>query len=477
MCWFAGLSEVVGVKLYVTVEGMFCEHCHSTVRSALRALPFVESAELYAPRGRLPRSPSCFELEVPAGTQQRLPEAKAAIARAVEQAGYSSSQRWVTAAPPAPRSLAAAGRLLAVAACIVILAGALKLVLGYDFLSVIPTIDSTLSLGALFLTGLMTSVHCMGMCGSLTLAATLGAGQRRSAKQPLLFNLGRLASYTAVGALAGAVGGVFSLSAWAGGVLMMAAAVLMLAMALSVGGVVRVRPKLPAFFSCLPAAGGPFALGLMNALMPCGPLQAMQLYALASGSALMGALSMAAFCLGTIPLLLGFGLASNLVKGRARDVMQTIGAGLMLVLAAGMLYRGALGCGILPQQPAPAQTFDSYITASVAADGSIQEAAFELGFSGYQDVLLQSGVPARITIHADSGHLTGCNNALQVPAWGIAQELHEGSNVIELAPQEPGVYSYSCWMNMLSNTIVVVEDLENPVIPAGTEQSGGSFDE
>ena len=49
--------------------------------------------------------------------------------------------------------------------------------------------------------------------------------------------------------------------------------------------------------------------------MPCGPLQAMQIYALSTGSFIKGALSMLLFSLGTVPLMLSIGLFYNLVKG------------------------------------------------------------------------------------------------------------------------------------------------------------------
>lgn len=477
MSGFLVVGEVTGVKLYVKDGGMVCEHCRSTVRSALLELRFVHSAALCSRRGQPSGSLDCFELEVDDDVRHQLAEAKASIAERVGWAGYSCTERSITLAPPPSDTLVAAGKLLATAAGILVLAGALKLALGYDFLSVIPSIDSTLTLGALFAAGLMTSVHCMGMCGSLTLAASLAATERRSALQPLLFNLGRLVSYTAFGALAGAVGSVFKLASWASGALMMAAAMLMLLMALQLGGALRMPSvRLPAVLKQVPAVAGPFALGLFNALMPCGPLQAMQLYALASGSALMGAASMAAFCLGTVPLLLGFGLVSNLAKGRARGIMQTAGAGLMLVLSVGMLYRGALSCGLVPQQQG-VQSFEGYVAAAVAPDSSVQEAAFELEFSGYQDLLLQAGVPARITIRADAGRLTGCNNALQIPEWDVEQELHAGDNIIEFTPAKAGVYRYSCWMNMLDSTIAVVEDIDRPVLPASTEESGGPSDE
>ncbi len=62
---------------------------------------------------------------------------------------------------------------------------------------------------------------------------------------------------------------------------------------------------------------GPFAVGLLNGLMPCGPLQTMQLYALGTGSALAGALSMFIFSAGTVPLMLVFGFAAALSRAKS----------------------------------------------------------------------------------------------------------------------------------------------------------------
>lgn len=52
----------------------------------------------------------------------------------------------------------------------------------------------------------------------------------------------------------------------------------------------------------------PFVVGLLNGFMPCGPLQSIQLVALATGNPFTGGLSMFAFSLGTVPLMLGLGV-------------------------------------------------------------------------------------------------------------------------------------------------------------------------
>ena len=94
---------------------------------------------------------------------------------------------------------------------------------------------------------------------------------------------------------------------------MILAGLLMLGMALRMLGVFKV---LRGFSVSLPRfrSGGErssFVVGLLNGLMPCGPLQAMQLYALSRGTFAGGALSMLLFGLGTVPLMFGFGALSG----------------------------------------------------------------------------------------------------------------------------------------------------------------------
>src|SRR5665647_2658897 len=77
---------------------------------------------------------------------------------------------------------------------------------------------------------------------------------------------------------------------------------------------------------------GPFIVGLLNGLMPCGPLQAMQLYALGTGSALAGALSMLIFSLGTVPLMFGFGAISTMLSKKFTRSILRFSAVLVVIL-------------------------------------------------------------------------------------------------------------------------------------------------
>ena len=191
-------------------------------------------------------------------------------------------------------------------------------------------------------------------------------------------------------------------------------------------------------------------IGLVNGLMPCGPLQAMQLYALSTGSWTMGALSMACFCLGTIPLMLGFGLVSGKLNKQFAKPMRIASGLLVLVMGMAMLTRGLTLSGVQVRLPTQAvQT-----NASVATE-DYQTVNSELEWRGYPDITVKAGVPVRWVIHAEPGRITGCNNEMVIPALNLRVPLQEGDNVVEFTAQEPGVIPYTCWMGMLHGSITV----------------------
>lgn len=177
--------------------------------------------------------------------------------------------------------------------------------------------------------------------------------RRRPWLPALVWNLARVAAYAAVGAAAGALGAVLPATPAFRGTVQIAAAVAMLALALRMLGLVTFRlprfrppraPAVPVPSRCGPATRA-ILLGLATALMPCGPLQAMQLWALGSGSALRGALGMLLFGLGTVPLLFAVGTAAALLS-RRRAAIAAFAAALMFALAAGMLVRGLRAWGL-----------------------------------------------------------------------------------------------------------------------------------
>ena len=187
--------------------------------------------------------------------------------------------------------------------------------------------EGSVSYGIIFAIGILTGFHCIGMCGGLVVAYSARKNGRDakscvSTKKSLIphlqYNTGRFISYAVIGGILGGVGSFFGVNPTFTGGLIIFSGVFMLLMGLSFlynwQVLEKIKLRTPQFIARFlynqkhaKKPKGPLVVGLLNGLMPCGPMQAMQLYALASGSMLKGATSMAIYALGTVPLMFGFG--------------------------------------------------------------------------------------------------------------------------------------------------------------------------
>lgn len=170
-------------------------------------------------------------------------------------------------------------------------------------------IDST---AAALVAGLITSLHCVGMCGPLACAIMPLKGDRTDGQiVSSIYHLMRLLGYAALGALFGALGRLPV--AWLGGAARWFPWVLVGFFVVVAFRWDRHLPRVPLLGdlyrrvhtwgrarSPVTAAG---ALGLATPLLPCGPLYMLVAVAMLSGSALRGLQFMLAFGLGTVPLL------------------------------------------------------------------------------------------------------------------------------------------------------------------------------
>ncbi|CAI8275614.1 MAG: Uncharacterised protein [Opitutia bacterium UBA7350] len=216
--------------------------------------------------------------------------------------------------------------------------------------------DSAYNGATALVAGLVTSVHCVGMCGPLSCAfmPTKEAGPS-SQWVLLIYHAFKLLSYALVGALAGAFGSVI-LGALEGSWLNYLPWLLVfffIAIALQLD---RHFPKprwlalaygrVSAHFRSM---GKPLAAGLIgfaSPLLPCGPLYMIFGLALFTGSALEGAQFALCFGLGTIPLLWlvqsQFMRVRNLSNPRYLQMIQRIAAGIAALVVLWRL-RGTLG--------------------------------------------------------------------------------------------------------------------------------------
>ena len=205
------------------------------------------------------------------------------------------------------------------------------------------------SFSALFLVGLSTSPHCLGMCGGILLSACRG---RKSGKAlfgaALAYNGGRTVSYTALGASFGALGTVLTYTLSMKSMLFTMLGLVVALLGLNMWGLLPALPSLPGEqgAACrLPdkiRRQTPLLVGLLTGLMPCGALYAAWLCAMSSGSTGKGALLMLAYALGTVPLMLLFALLGTLLPGSWTKYLRKLGAVLVTSMGLKMLIGGLL---------------------------------------------------------------------------------------------------------------------------------------
>ena len=170
-----------------------------------------------------------------------------------------------------------------------------------------------LTLAGALITGLATSLHCAGMCGPL--ACGVGASARSESERMAaasIYHAGRLAAYTTIGAICGALGKE-PLSWFFHSPAVLLPWALVFALLLLATGLEKKIPR-PAFLTRItarmrfkaqrmPAVAGAGMTGLLTPFLPCGPLYAVFLALLTAGSAARGAEVALAFGVGTVPLL------------------------------------------------------------------------------------------------------------------------------------------------------------------------------
>ena len=302
--------------------------------------------------------------------------------------------------------------------------------------------------------GLLTSIHCISMCGAINLMTTFNRENKINLKRPVLYNLGRLISYTILGGIVGLIGSIISINEKVNGLIIIFASVVMMLMSLSMLNIIKLKiPKLIKFKRSKKTSNS-LIIGLLNGFMPCGPLQAMQIYALSTGSFIKGSLSMFLFCLGTIPLMLSVGIIFNIVKGRKRIILNKIASVLILLLSVIMFFRGLSTLGI--NYNTLLNNYKNYTASTIYKD--YQEVKINLSYGSYDDVIVQKDKKVRLIINVPKKYLTGCNNVVVIDAFNIKKELEVGENIIEFTPNKVGTYSMNCWMNMITNNIKVIDN-------------------
>lgn len=333
----------------------------------------------------------------------------------------------------------------------------------------------------MFVLGLGTSLHCVSMCGPLVLTYAVKGNEDDPWYHKLTPNVAyqaaKVVSYVLVGVLVGFLGSFFKLDSIRPYVMYLAGAfmiVLGLGMTGKVGWAQRFTPRPPKFLmrwisslrrkSTADAAAGhsslatPISFGLMTGLLPCGPLMAAEVSAAASGSALTGAAGMAAFALGTAPLMIAFGTAGSLIPRAWKERMMVVLAVFVIFFGLVFINRGLTLTGM--------PNFNT-AKAAVLGTGSVSSAAYKTGANGVVEVplVIENGEyePATLKIPADKPvqivvdrrEDSSCSKYLVFPQLGIKQALADnGTTIVNLPATKAGTYTMTCGMGMMQGTLV-----------------------
>lgn len=456
-------------EVVVPIKGMTCAACEIKVAKALGNLPGVTSATASARAGRAVLTVS----ERPSDE---------AMNAAMAKAGYTVGRdRWISHDMGVWRTFVLSALIIGLGAYFALKAG----------LGDLPSKLTDPSSGGLMLVlvlGLTAGIStCMALVGGLVLAVSAShaaALARAGVAEPsfgtrmrphLMFNVGRIVGFAILGALLGLMGGALTLPSSVTGLLLVAVAIVMGLLGLRLTGLF---PRLAAWNLSLPAGMSRLlgigdqaeaqysdvraaVVGAATFFLPCGFTQAVQLYALSTGSAATAGLIMATFAIGTTPGLLALAGVPEVATGKSRDtVLRVVGVVVIcfaLINAAGGLR--LLGYDIGSSQP-PAEVTNAaaqqQVSPNVSLSGGVQTVTMTQEARGYvpADTVVYAGVPIKWVVTSTSPY--DCSAFLRVPSQGVEANLVAGENIVNVPALPEGTTSFTCVMGMYTGTLVAI---------------------
>ncbi|MEI7497767.1 MAG: sulfite exporter TauE/SafE family protein [Candidatus Falkowbacteria bacterium] len=354
-------------------------------------------------------------------------------------------------------------------------------ILGLTDINLNPDLSSP-SWGLIVVIGLVAGFStCMALVGGLSLGLsskfaenhpTATSGQKF--RPHLFFVSGRILGYAALGGLLGSLGSVFQFSATANAVLTLLVGAVMLIMGLQL---INIFPRLNTIKFSLPK-GISKALGIskkqkeyshkhamvMGALtffLPCGFTQAMQLYAVSTGSFSSGALTMGLFALGTAPGLLSIGGVAALVQGSFKEKFFKVAGLAVIFFALFNLNNGYTLAGLSLGSSNNSDTSNQgqeIKDPNVTMEDGVQVVRMTEVNNGYQpnQFSIRKGIPVKWIINAEAPY--SCASSLVVPKLNIQKTLVAGENIIEFTPKNSGKIPFSCSMGMYTGSFTVYDD-------------------
>ncbi|MBT4849480.1 hypothetical protein HON36_01370 [Candidatus Parcubacteria bacterium] len=434
----------------IYVAGMTCTSCEVLIKDSLEEVEKVKFAKVSHRKGTV---------ELGHGGEQ-LPLEE--IFEKIKELGYEASTQ-----PIAKKKQKVSIEQWVYAILIVV---GIYLVYKYlqwiGLLGWLETDTADINYGASFVIGIVASLSsCLVVVGAVVMSFAAkyqarGTFYQRNLKPHLLFHFGRLATFFLLGGLLGAIGSWFSISEMFMSWFTVFIALVLLWMALNILGIV---PSLSTLGIRMPKksmgtwkrlqesehAMAPVILGGFTFFLPCGFTQSMQLFAMSSGSFLMGGLTLFLFALGTMPVLFGLGIATTRFKNMKAVVLQKAIGIIVLVFA---FYTMSSGLAI---QGVDINFWSSKTEGVAISQDNLQIINMTVDYRGYTPGVfrLKKGVPVKWIINGDKA--SGCTNEIISRDLGIRKKLVPGDNIIEFTPQKEGTASFSCWMGMVRGKFII----------------------
>ena len=215
-------------------------------------------------------------------------------------------------------------------------------------------VTASFSYAAAFMTGILGSGHCLGMCGSLVCGYFLKNSPGRSALPYLAYHGARLGVYAAIGVVAAAAGAVLVQTGRTGeaqGLLQIVAGIVVVLLGVELVGVLpfsltvhfapaRWLASLFARAGRWGAARGAALAGAVNGLMPCPMTMAIAVTATTAPTVPEGAAIMLALGAGTLPAMLFASVLFGRLGPRLRGALQKVAALFVIALGAATLWQG-----------------------------------------------------------------------------------------------------------------------------------------
>jgi len=332
------------------------------------------------------------------------------------------------------------------------------------------------SLSIVFIVGLTAGVStCMALVGGLVLGIStkfVKQNPESSALQKFVphiyFNLGRIVSYFVLGGIIGFAGSFFAISTSVLGLLIVAVGFVMLLLSTQL---IDIFPFLKTVSFTIPKglhkllgikekADKEYSninsslLGASTFFLPCGFTQAMQLYAISTGSSLQGALTMGVFALGTTPGLLGVGGLTSVIKGQSSKLFfKTVGV-IVLLLA---IFNISNGLNLLGVKDIFANKSIVSQDKNVKTIDGVQIVKMTQKTDGYypNKFTIKKDIPVKWIITSESQY--SCASSLISQGLGIRTSLKPGENIFTFTPTSTGTIRFSCSMGMYSGLFNIVD--------------------